>query len=423
LVLMDDFYKRKEAFLSMRVRGGRSGRQAAVPKFVGKFDTPRSQLGDDERRKLEKIPPQKRFNYFAAKVAADLCAEQMLSIAAVTLDCRHPREKSNIRASLFVVLGHESDRSTIDDGLGSLISQRTYKLLGSLVAGNLVESWESQDKTELGRVKGRIFPQGDPRALGYQGADFKAFFQDDGDGPQGGPPHNLRDDPLHHDVRHYFAQIFSFPYKDSEVSQAEKTVDEWAKREGQALEMHQLMKRIFAGTYDLTFNWLPVLAASCLKLDGVTSDGNPGVKLFSDSRKLSRLSRDKRKEFAEALLEFFVALRPKDAGANRRIEVKCLKDFFEIQVRPFDACEASESSVALIDKLTLNVTKPERQKGDLIESIEKIHRYLRLSGLQDPSRMSQQLCVLNVIPSPEGGDHSSCTFRFQSVPSTPSGVA
>lgn len=145
--------------------------------------------------------------------------------------------------------------------------------------------------------------------------------------------------------------------------------------------------------------------------------------MFNDSQLLSKLSKDRRKEFAEALLEFFVALRPKYPDANRRIEVKCLKDFFEIQVRPFDARNAGESRVALVEKLTGNIMEPKSHRGDLIDSIDKIHRYLRLSGLQVRDKEeSRQLCVLHVIPSTEAGDHS-CKFRFQAVSSTPGGVS
>jgi len=412
LVLMDDFYQHKEAFLSTHEPKASSGRQAAVARFVGKFDTPRSQLSDKDRQALKRIPPKRRFDYFATRVANDFCAEQWLSISAVTLDCRSPRA-SNIRASLFVVLGHESDRSTIDAGLRSLISQRTYKLLGSLVAGNLLQSWAIQDNSPIERAKKLIFPHGAPHLLGYRGTDFKAFFEDE---PQGGPPHNHDDDPsseLHPDVRQYFARIFENC----------QSVDEWAKRPGQAHEMHEVMKQIWLMTKDLTFNWLPVLAASCLDLDGVESDDNRGVKLFNDSKLLSKLPEDRRREFAEALLEFFAALRPKYPDANPRIEVKCLKDFFEVQVRPFDARNAGESRVALLQKVTDNIMEPKSHGGDLTKSIDKIHRYLRLSGLQVRGKEeSKQLCVLHVIPSTEAGDHS-CKFRFQAVSSTPGGVS
>lgn len=424
-MLMDDFYKHKEAFLSTHEPKASSGRQAAVPRFVGKFDTPRSQLSDMDRQALKGIPPKRRFDYFATRVANDVCAEQRLSIAAVTLDCSDPFRASNIRASLFVVLGHEGDRSTSDDRFRSLISQRTYKLLGSLVAGNLLQSWAGRDNRPIERAKGRIFPQGDPRPLGYQGADFKAFFNSS---PQGGPPHNLHDDPsckLHPDVRHYFAQIFASPCQDTtEISQAERAVDEWAKREGQGREMHELMKRIFLRTADLTFNWLPVLAASCLKLDTFVRDSSPRIKLFPEAKTLSKLPIGDRNKFVEALLEFFVALRPRDGNAPQRVKVTCHPDFFEIEVEPFNADDTEQPRVPLFEKLRGNVMDPKSQTGDLIESIDKIHRYLRLSGLQAAPKESKQLCLFDVIPSAGANNHSHiCKFRFRSVSSTPGGVS
>jgi len=424
LVLMDDFYSHKEAFLSTHKPKASSGRQAEVSNAVGKFDTAQIQLSDKDRQALKRIPPKKRFDYFAKMVANDVCAEQRLSIAAVTLDCRHPGQASNIRASLFVVLGHEGDQSTGDDRLRSLISQRTYMLLGSLVAGNLVESWADLDNSPSGRAKGRILPQGDPRALGYKGADFKAFFQDHGGGPQGGPPHDL--DPsseLHHDVRHYFVQIFASHCQNStEISRAESAVDEWAKREYQAHEMHDLMKRIFLCKSDLTFNWLPVLAASCLKLDTFVSDSSPTIKLFPEAKKLSKLSGDQRIEFVEALLEFFVALRPKDGNAHERFEVKCGPKSFNIKVRPFNAHKAAQHRVPLVEKLLYKVLAPESHTGNLIDSIDKINRYLRLSGLP-MHKESKQLCVFDVIPSAEADNPQVCEFEFRSVESTPGEVA